>query len=402
MTQRNVLIVDNDPAIFQELRQSPRGFTDHWTVYFALSAQQALECMAQFPIDVLVTEINLPDIDGVALLEKVSQAYPQVIRFVLSRNSEFTRMLQSTRLAHQFLTKPCDLQQLHNTLSRACRMRELLKDPQLIRLTTGVVKLPSMPTLYMQLLKELKTEEPNPQQIGEIITHDVSMTAKILQLVNSAFFSMPGKVTSPQRAVSILGINTIKALVLGIQVFSEFQQYSSQYFSIDALWNHSLLVGQLTRKIAQEAGLDKRTQEDCQVVGMLHDIGKLLELRINGYFQRVKFENGYVTLESEARALGTTHAQLGAYLLGIWGLPEHIVDVIALHHYPFVILGDFNLATALYIANGLHYLHMIKKPNEYGLALEMDYIERMGITPELNHWSALCKDLILSTPQAKL
>ena len=76
--------------------------------------------------------------------------------------------------------------------------------------------------------------------------------------------------------------------------------------------------------------------------------------------------------------------------------------MIALHHYPFVILGDFNLATALYIANGLHYLHTIKKPTEYGLALEMNYIQKMGITPELDHWSALCKELMVSSPQAKL
>jgi putative nucleotidyltransferase with HDIG domain len=396
--KRTILFVDDDPMILRGLQRSASEYADEWEPHFALSGKEALAQLASTPVDVLITDMRMPEMDGIALLERVAKEYPSMIRFVLSGNSEFSRMLQSSRLAHQFLAKPCDFEKLHAILEMTCRMRDLLKNPQMIRLTTGMVQLPSIPHLYLQLLEELKSEEPRSKQIGDIIAQDVSMTAKILQLVNSAFFSLPGKVASPQRAVTILGTNTIKALVLGIQVFGEFEAESNRYFSLDNLWRHSILVGQLTQKIAQEAGLATSVLGDCQVAGLLHDIGKLLELRIPNFFQRCKFEFGFVTIDSELKLIGTTHAQLGAYLLGIWGLPEHLVDAVAYHHEPSVLSYEgFNLTTALHIANGLHYLQTIQKPKEYGMAIDIHHLEQIGFFHKLDQWADLCHELMVSS-----
>lgn len=225
------------------------------------------------------------------------------------------------------------------------------------------------------------------------------MTSKILQLVNSAFFGLPDNVSSPQRAVSLLGFNTIKALVLGIHIFAQYQGQSNRFISIEKMWKHSLAVSNLSYKIARNIGLNLQEQEDARIAGVLHDTGKLVFFNIPGFFQKViPGKYGVLSLESEYNVLKTTHEEIGAYLLGMWGLPNVILEAVAFHHHPEkVVSSKPEIVTALYIANGLITMCDREMELDYAGYLGMPYLEKLGLTKNLDEWTSEAKFILRNT-----
>ncbi|MCE1255563.1 MAG: HDOD domain-containing protein, partial [Anaerolineae bacterium] len=303
--KHTILFVDDEDLILRGIKRSIDEFSEYWEVDFANSGKMALDKLALQNFDAVITDMLMPEMDGLRLLEKVDGDFPGVLRFVLSGNASDAQILKSTHLVHQMFPKPCPIEHIFDVVERSCRLRDGLSEPNLIRIITGIKTLPSLPSLYNQILRELQGEEPDPRVVAKIISQDTAMTAKILQLVNSAFFGLADRVSSPQRAVSILGLNTVKALVLSVHIFSEYQGNSMIPISVDGLWKHSMAVSGLSRKIARDVQLTQNDQDDVQVAAVLHDIGRLLELKIPNFFRQVKVENGLVTLESEYAALGT-------------------------------------------------------------------------------------------------
>ena len=193
-----------------------------WQMRFASGGQDALAVLTEEPFDVLITDMRMPGMDGPTLLAEVARQYPHIIRIVLSGHSSKKTAVRSVGLAHQYLTKPCDREALERAIARALELRETLRDQSLAQLLTQVESLPSLPSLYAELIAEVQGEGMTVKKVGDIVGRDPAMTAKVLQLVNSAFFGMPRHISSPSQAVALLGADTIKALVLGVGVFSQF------------------------------------------------------------------------------------------------------------------------------------------------------------------------------------
>lgn len=399
ITQRHIVFVDHDPVMLRSYQQAVTPYSEYWAAYFADSAAEALLVIAQKPIDVLITDIRMPGMDGNNLLDYVSKHYPGIVRLVLTGSLDESKALITARLAHQLIVKPCDVVKLYVIIERTCQLRDLLSNPGLIRLVTGIKKIPPLPALYMRLIYELQNDEAAPKVVGEIVSQDVAMTAKILQLVNSAFFGLPAEVTSPQKAVTILGINTIKSLVLGSYIFSEYEHFGNRFVSIDDLWSHSLIVSNLAKAVGASAGLSIKEQGEAQLAGMLHDIGKLLQLSLSGFFQAVKFVDGKIDLVSEYQVLGASHAEMGAYLLGLWGLPQVVVEAVAYHHNPTALpVQKFNVLTALHIANGLYNLEKQHGSDEdYPRYLNMGYVQDCLAVDQLGSWRDQARKMIDAT-----
>jgi putative nucleotidyltransferase with HDIG domain len=398
MVKRNhfVLFVDDDPMILKGLKRSLEEYDDVWSADFAVSGRDALAKLAEQPFDAIVTDMHMPGMDGIQLLDAVSKDMPAVMRFVLSGNMREDQELRSAHLVHQMIPKPCDMERIYGIVERACQLRDNLSDPQLLRIITGIKTLPSVPLIYNQLLKELQSENTSAQTVGNIIAQDAAMTAKILQLVNSSFFGLADNVNTPQRAVTILGLNTVKALVLGIQVFSEYQGRVNLPVSIDVLWKHSLLVSSLASSIARTLKLTTQEQENARVAGILHDIGKLLLFKIPDFFLKVRVNRyGVISKEAEYKVLGTSHAEMGAYLLGIWGLPNAIVEAVAFHHQPGMQIHEkAGLVTVLYAANGLINMCTNEKDATYSTYLDLDYLQKVNVVEYLDDWTKLSRAMI--------
>jgi putative nucleotidyltransferase with HDIG domain len=392
----HVLFVDDDPLVLQGLKRSLEEYSDIWTTDFSSSPKEALDKLSSQSFDAIVTDMHMPGMDGNQLLDIVSRTTPGVMRFVLSGNVTDIQVMRSTGLVHQMIPKPSDMDRIFNIVERACRSRDMLTDPMLLHLITGIKNLPSVPLLYNRLIKELQSEKASSQSIGNIIAQDAAMTAKILQLVNSAFFGLADNVSSPQRAVTILGLNTVKALVLGIHVFSEYQGKTNLPISIDALWKHCMLVSSLAFNISKSLYLTTQDQENARVSGILHDIGKLVLFQIPNFFQEVQLNKfGLISLESEYQVLKTSHAEMGAYLLGMWGLPNAIVEAITFHHKPGMQISDkADLLTTLHTANGLVNMCRFEKDLVYGTYLDLQYLEKLSLLSRLDEWTSMARDLM--------
>ncbi|HMR63525.1 MAG TPA: response regulator [Anaerolineae bacterium] len=338
--KKQILFVDDEPMLLRGVRRQLVDMQECWKMVFVQSGEEALKTLSQAstPFDVLVTDIRMPGLDGVQLLKKVQEQFPPMIRIVLSGQVDQKAALRTAGLAHQFLSKPCQTLELKSVLSQALRQRKLLRSKSLRELTSQLKTLPSQPALYDELVAEIESPKASIKQVGYIISQDVAMTAKILQLVNSAFFGLGRRVSDPGQAVMLLGLDIIKALVLSIHIFGQFSAVKGSPVSLPGLQQHSLAVAALARRIAQVEKLDLQSTNFAFAAGLLHDVGRLVLVTnlLSDYGRAIELKSsqGLSLLEAERQIFGATHTEVGAYLMGLWGLPDPVVETLAFHHQP--------------------------------------------------------------------
>lgn len=391
--------MDDEPNVLDGLRRMLRPMRKEWEIAFTQSGQEALDLMAQEPFDVIVADMRMPDMDGAALLSEVIELYPQTVRFVLSGQSENETILRSVGRTHQFLAKPCDAEVLKASVERALALRDFLHNESLEGLISRIAALPSLPEAYTKLTTELQSPDASISIVGEIIEADVAMTAKILQLVNSAFFGIRRHVSSVTQAVTLLGLDTVRSLVLMVGVFSHASKARLPAgFSLDALWRHSMAVGGYCQAISKAENADKEITSDACTAGLLHDSGILVlaanDTEAYGQILDVVRSKNLSLTKVEQAAFGCTHAQVGAYLLGIWGLPDSIVEAVAFHHYPSQCQArDFGPLTAVHAANVFE--HETHGVDGGGLptTLDIEYLGQCGLGDRSGVWREICLSL---------
>jgi len=394
--KRRILFVDDEPKVLHGLRRMLRGMRDEWEMAFAESGAEALEILSRDSYDVVVSDMRMPKMDGAQLLSEIRDRYPKMVRIVLSGHSDKEMILKSVRPAHQYLSKPCDSQTLKSTVKRACTLRDLLSQEALTELVSQMEVLPSLPSLYSELMDAIQSPDSSMEQIGGIISRDLAMTTKVLQLVNSAFFGVPRHISDPAQAVNLLGIETVKALVLTVGVFSAFIKQAPNRFHLDRLWNHSIQTGAYAREIAQSENTDKYFIDDAFMGGLLHDVGKLvLATSVPDDYGRtleLTRRQSMSEWEAETRILKATHAEVGAYLLGLWGIPDSIVEAIAFHHQPERCPVDsLSPLAVVYVANLLeHELEASKEAPGNGAQLHETYLQKLGLMDRGPAWQEVC------------
>jgi putative nucleotidyltransferase with HDIG domain len=359
---KTLLFVDDEPRILQGLQRQFRGMRHEWEMHFCDSGAAALAFMEEKPVEVIVSDSMMPVIDGAQLLTEVARCHPDTTRLVLSGHADRESVLRLVGPAHQYISKPCGTEELHAAIARAFALRDLLSNAQLKSLVAGVRSLPVLPELHQQLSVELTREEPSMERVGEIISQDVGMMTKMLQLVNSAFFGLPEPAATPTDAVLFLGLTTVRALVLSLQIFSKFDTRAIRNFSPENLAHHCHETAVVAKKIAQMQKCENKMGEQCFLAGMLHDVGQLIlasEMPERyGPILRAARESRQPLWELEMREFGATHAEIGAYLLGLWGLPNPVVEAVALHHRPAECASrGFSPAIAVHAADALVHEH---------------------------------------------
>jgi DNA-binding NarL/FixJ family response regulator len=233
---KRLLFVDDEKMLLDGLRRALHGMRDEWQMTFVDTPAAALEALDQEPFDAIISDMRMPAMNGAELLERVKEHHGDVVRIVLSGQSNREAVLRSIAPAHQFLSKPCDTQELKRRLYQAFVMRDLLLNQSLASLVSRLRSIPSLPTIYGELTAALESEDTSLGQIEEIISKDVGMAAKILQLANSAFIGAHGNVSSLRMAVSLIGAETIRSLTLSIHVFSQFDRHSSAAAYLSSRW----------------------------------------------------------------------------------------------------------------------------------------------------------------------
>lgn len=389
---RRILFVDDEPALLEELQRLVQLGPGEWSLTFAPSGDVALELLSRQPFDVVVTDMRMPVLDGGAsLLAAVRDQYPRVARISLSDQADRETVLRTVGSAHRYLSRACEPAQLTVAIGETLAVRDTLHNDALRAIVSRVQSLPSLPTLYIDILEELNRPEPRLMTIAQIVEHDVAMTAKLLQLVNSAYFGRPGRTADVQEAVQFLGVETLQALVLGVHVFSSMH-CAARHFSPTGLWRHSVAASSLAGAIARHEHASSPVVTEAITAGLLHDCGKLLLASVmptefDAIVIRARRESTPPWLV-EQDALGCTHAEIGAYLLGLWGLPDPVVAAVAFHHRP-VDSGNqrFSVLTAVHAANA------IIANKQYGAPPDMIWLKAIGVDEaKYAEWSTLAVD----------
>ena len=388
--------------VLKGLQRSLRKMRNEWEMTFVSSSKEALEILDTGSFDVIVSDLRMPEMDGAQLLAEVKSKHPEVVRIILSGQVEQETTFRSVQLAHQSLSKPCDADILKHTLNKLFGLRNLLEDESIKRILSQTETLPSLPAIYTDVVSELQSLDPSVKKIGEIISADLAMTAKILQVVNSAFFGLIRKINNPREAVMLLGTDTIKALVLSVKIFSEFNQKKFGWFNFDELFNHSISVSMFAQTITKEEHLDQNLVNNSLMAGMFHDLGKLiLVTNFQETYQKVLTEAGQTKQnlwDLEFEVFGTSHAEIGAYLMGLWGLEYPVIEAIAFHHQPGKSLSNAaGLLTAVHFGDAFDRFKKTDKGlnGENGLRqLDRRYLESLGVTARIKDWQTACKELI--------
>lgn len=388
--------------VLKGLQRSLRKMRNEWEMTFVSSSKDALEILDSGSFDVIVSDLRMPEMDGAQLLSEVKSKHPQVVRIILSGQVEQETTFRSVQLAHQSLSKPCDADILKHTLNKLFALRNLLEDESIKRIVSQTETLPSLPAIYTEVINELQAPDPSVKKIGEIISADLAMTAKILQVVNSAFFGLVRKINNPKEAVLLLGTDTIKALVLSVKIFSEFNQKKFGWFNFDELFNHSLSVSMLAQTITKEERLDQNLVNNSVMAGMFHDLGKLiLVTNFQEPYQKVLTkarQTGQNLWDLEYEVFGTSHAEIGAYLMGLWGLEYPVIEAIAFHHQPGKSLSNAaGLLTAVHFGDAFDRSEKEGKDakGENGLRqLDRRYLDSLGVAGRLKDWQTACKEML--------
>jgi HD-like signal output (HDOD) protein/ActR/RegA family two-component response regulator len=353
---KRILFVDDDLRLLEALRAGLLPRADAWNMTFVDSGARALEELERSPQDVLVSDVRMPDMDGAQLLRTVRERWPDTVRIVLSGAADLADVVRLLPVAHQYLSKPCPSKRLEEVIERSLDLKAMLSKSVLRELLGGTDRLPAQPRVFSRLQVAMANEKISTREVSRIIRADAMVTAKVLQIVNSAFFRPAKRVTSIEQAVTYLGFPAVRNLAMCAEVFAHRPSSGSAVpLSLERLQQHANRVAAVVHALTAETTW---WNEDAVLSALLHDIGYwLLVHERPGDLEtalEVAVAERIPMYEAETRVLGASHAEIGAYLLGIWGLPYPIVEAVARHHTPEAVrVGKFDVLAALAVAMAL-------------------------------------------------
>ncbi len=356
-----VLFVDDEHGVLSAIRRLLLDVP--WRLHFAESGAAGLEVLRNNPIDLVVSDARMPEMDGIAFLQRVKEGYPEVARILLTGFSDSKSLEEALAggLARQIILKPWDnkelLEVLQSSLQQVILQRQAGKRIQ--RVVNALTALPPLSGTYLQLQECLADQNSSPSRVAEIVEKDVAITAELLQWANSAAFGQRRQVDSISRALVLLGIDMVAALVLSIGTNAALPPAGKiRGFDEGRLQNHSLRCATMARDLAVRCLPEQSVLRDrAFTAGLMHDVGKL----VAAHFMAADFQKALdraqaeqmPLFEGEEAEMGVGHADLGGYLTEWWNLPEYLVEAIRWHHRPAGSSSGALLAELVHVADYL-------------------------------------------------
>jgi len=396
-----VLFVDDEVFVLDGLKRMLRRMRTHWEMDFVDSGEAALQMMAQKEFDVIVSDMRMPNMNGAELLNEVKDLHPNTIRFILSGYSDKDLILKSLDSTHQYLAKPCDPETLKTRILRATSLQESISNDALKNLISQLGELPTLPALYEEILSLLRQSDVSSECLSDAIKKDIGMTAKILKFANSGYVGLKRKISGMNDAVSYLGMDYIRSIILTIGAFGRLKQFQIDGSTLEDFWGNSLMVAEAAKAITISQTSSRTMAEESYVGGLLHACGKLI-LSANFPSKYVEVnkmveEDGLPLLDAEVKIFGAHHGQVGAFILGLWGLAGPIVEAVHWYRNPSnSIPVDFQPLTSVHVASSLIFEPGDEEedlPSDSGLfnnaELDKDYLEKISLLNRLEDWRFL-------------
>ncbi|MHC4294331.1 MAG: HDOD domain-containing protein [Planctomycetota bacterium] len=390
-----ILFVDDEPRILSGLRRMLHLMRGEWDMEFATGGAEALGALAGRSFDIIVSDMRMPGVDGVELLGKVQSRYPHIVRVALSGQASRDTVLRSIGLVHQYLAKPCDAETVKSTLMRICALKDLVGSGALSERLSQMQTIPSLPSIYDVISEISHSSETSINEIGQLVSQDLGMSARVMQLVSSAFFSRSFCGSGPAEAADFLGTDIVRAMLTTERAFSQFEQGTLNWLPVERITRHCRLVGQCAGAIANAENAAGNVANHAFIAGLLHDVGKIaLAAELPEEYEPIMTspcgERG-AAVRMEREKFGATHAEAGAYLMGLWGLPEQVVEAIAFHHDPTKSsTTEFTPLTAVHAADFL--INEVDSTSEVGGNEDIDdtYLVELNLLERVATWREQC------------
>jgi len=387
LMKRRILFVDDEESVLDALESLLRKERDRWEMVFVTDGAQALEELRKAPFDLVISDMRMPGMDGAELLAHVKEDHPTAARMILSGQATREAIVRSVPVAQQYLAKPCNAAALRKIIDRTLGLTALLSSDKLRAIAGKLGELPSAPAIYVELTQAAARLETTMADLAALVQRDPSMSAKVLQLVNSAYFGLSQPVTSVQKAITLLGVEVIKGLALVTGVFAAAPGNVVEGFSFEQVADNSFLAARLAKKFLGDSSL----ADEAFTAALLRDVGKIvfalgIPAELAKALREAK-ESGRSLHAVETEQLGVSHAEAGAYLLGLWGLPFSIVEAVAFHHRPGAVAeGPGETLAAVHAADALL---------EDG-ALDVNFLAARGFTEKLAQWRSIAAETVAS------
>ena len=380
---KRLLFVDDEPILRDVYTSLGETLGHGHEVCTAGSGAEALKLLNEKQFDIIISDLAMPQMDGMEFLNEVVRDYPESARIVVSGFADRLKVAECLTIGHRFFNKPLNFKTLAGLLKRICKYSYLVRDPRIRRIVCGNAALPTPPETYLRVTDTLSSPYANLEEIGKIVEQDAGLSTKLLHIVNSAQFGICRQVVTPTEAVQILGLEVLKALMLGVKAFSYYDENPFIKATFKDLWAHSLQVAVDSRKLASYQGLSNEACEECFLAGLLHDIGKLiLAANAEGQYHLVLDLSRKANLhlhQAEVGIFACNHAQIGAYLLALWGVPDSVIRAVEHHHsLDRANLKEFDPLLAVHLAQNLEPAR--KKQ------LDMSILERLGLADRIPDW----------------
>lgn len=372
-----VMFVDDEPMVLKGIKRA--FFNSGWEIILASDGRQALEILSGTNVGFVVTDMQMPGMNGAELLEKVSELYPSTVRAVLSGQADRELAARASFVAHQWFSKPCSPSDIQNALEQIDTIQSTLPNQEIKEIVGKIKALPSAPNLFFRI-KKLFDDDADMELVAKVISEDPALSAKILQISNSSFFMLNTKIQKVEDAITRLGADVVSCVVAIAEIYSNTIKIPG--YAIEKEQQHSMCTALLGVTL-----VSPEDREETMLVGLLHDIGMyvlflLAPDSVDTYLQkRIKSEDNTLL---ERELFGVDHTQLAGYLLHLWNFPYHLIESIMLHHQPLKLMEyKFGAAAAIYVAS----LLLSKKP------INEDFVKHFQLLEKLPDWEKRAEKL---------
>lgn len=396
MSVKHILFVDDNDNVISGIQRQLRPYRHQWQLFFAKNGPQALQLMTQQPIDLIVSDMVMPEMHGDELLRTVAERYPSTVRMLLSGFIDDETLKAGLASAHQYLGKPCTAESLREAISQVFKIQACVRNPKIIAEIGDPNRLPSLPRIYNELNAAIADENTTINEIAEIFARDMVLSAKLLQLINSPYFGVNRVVSNLTDAINLIGIRKLNHLVLSVHVKNAFPPANPDLESnMEYLWRDAGRVSELARLISLSENQQADRPDQAYLAGLLHNMGLLIFMwrggaKLEALLHGVSHTQQPVG-ELETSIYGFTRSEAAAYVLSLWNIPPRIIEAILLQHTPNETDYDgINALTAVHVAASL-----LKPSVMYGfdrlfdIPLDTAYLQRIGRLERLPDWQFL-------------
>jgi putative nucleotidyltransferase with HDIG domain len=376
--QNRVLFVDDDPVLRELYGSIAPDLKEQYEVFTASNGKEGVQMLQKGAFDVVVSDLTMPGMDGVQFLGHVVRTQPDSARIIISGYLDRLKIAQCLFVGHRYFNKPCDTKGLTALLMKLASFRGIVSNQKVRRVIGGLGSLPGPPDTYIKLEEVLNSAYSSLNDVAAVVEQDMGVTAKLLQIVNSAQFGVARQIVSPTEAVQLVGVEVVRGLVLGLQAFSVYKSNPAKKAPPAEFWDHSLRVALTARRLAQAHGLSHECCEKAFLAGLLHDIGKIVIVANaqDEHNEMMAFARNYriPMHEAETRRFGATHAQIGAYLLALWGIQDDVVKLVE-HHHSLETFPETEDCGPLVM---LHAAHAVESTPDKPYPLNLPFLSRKG------------------------